>query len=1015
MNMNRMTHLLAALAATGVLLVGGVASAENAPYVGTYEADNFFSTITSNEMAALRTKKILFASRSFGLNMRDGLDRLKVKNPMHDLLNSYIRYDVLGAGGDLSIIPTNVFSSYNFVHFLCSLNPLTKRLDEVETLLRQAPYSFGNQVDVVMVYYHTATAAVFDTYTNKMDTLQADFPNIKFIYVTSGLSGPQYYSNNTNSAAFGALVRAKYKGNAPLYDLGYILSNDGGCGDVFCPENSDDPTGLHPNSAIGEERMGKAFLLMMRDLYFGSGCTNFTPPTVPSNLTGTALSDSSIKLAWDVSTHECGIARYELTRNGTPLASLTKTNYTDTGLTENTAYRYAVRAVSMAEIASAYSATSTVSTLVDSTAPTVTVVRAVSGTEVSVEFTETMDPVTCGVATNYAINYGVSVLSASLSGKIVTLTTSAMADGTNYTLTLNRVADGSSAKNPIAAGAQAVFTYVRVLYPSDPTAYWTFNGTLNDASGNGLNGTWSSATNFGAGLLGQGVTLSGATNGSYPQVVNNALLGGMSQLTVSMWARKNSATVAGTLLMKSGAYYITVNDNNSLKVNIQAAASVVLTPTVTDLNNTNWHHYCLVYDGTNASMYVDGGSPRNSKALTGNVVANTIKLSIGKNEVNTPYATFAGDIDEVKLFRRALSTNEINALVSGGISGRVDRIAVRALLDANGLTNKQVDALSVYEKDRITKLYLQEGGVSNITANIGQLSELTLLHVYGDRALGHPLLSRVAPEIGSCTKLTELLLAQNSLTNLPTAITNLTKLTVCSIGENLLCGSYPWENWADTYDSDWRASQNCPASLFYIYSILNGPGSVFPTNRLAVSAGQSTQLVYSAHGWHEITNFVGNGASVPAAVGRPAYTAVYANVSADITNEVTFAVTKAPADGQTPATWYGPLGANPAVADEDQDNLSLNQEYLINSSPTQSNAFRMISANLDSQQHVSLSWRSMGLPNGQVQIGLQTELNGAFTYPSGMTVYSNGVCTWRSSTPATNDTGFVRLKINGTP
>jgi hypothetical protein len=580
------------------------------------------------------------------------------------------------------------------------------------------------------------------------------------------------------------------------------------------------------------------------------------------------------------------------------------------------------------------------------------------------------------------------------------------------------VADGSSAKNQIVSGSQASFTYLRVLYPGDPTAYWTLDGTTNDVSGNALNGVWMGSSSYGPALLGQGMALSGTAAGSYMRVGYNSLLDGMSQLSVSVWARKNTATVGGQLFRKHSVYALEAT-GTGLKGYVTGTGTVnISVTTVASLNNTNWHHYALVYNGTNVRSYVDGVQ-QSSGTLSGNLGVYSSgangNLNIGANTVNKPYLSFAGDMDEMKLFRRALSTNEIAALFSSGIAGRADRLAVRAILDANNLTNKQVDAISVYQYDRITKLYLQESGVSNLTSEIGQLSELNLLHVYGDRALGHPLLSRMASEIGNCTKLTEMDLSQNSLTNLPTAITNLTKLTICSIGDNLLCGSYPWENWANTYDPDWRATQDCPASFYYIYSMLHGPGSVFPTNRLAIGAGQSTQLVYSANAWHKLTGFSGNGLTVPSAIGHQTYTAVYANVSADITNEVTFSVVRADVDGNTPATWYGPLNANPAVADEDQDSLSLAQEYLINSNPAQSNTFQMITAGLDASQRFSLSWRSLGLPNGQVQIGLQHNLNGSTIYPAGATVYSNGVCTWRSSEPVTNNAGFIRLKINSTP
>jgi PKD repeat protein len=834
--------------ATAILLSGGAASAQDAPYVGAYEADNFFSTITTNEMNVLRTKKILFLSRSFGINMVEGLARLEAKNPVYDFNSSYVKYEVQTLG--LGTVETNAFAKYNFVHCMATYYPHTQRLIELSTLLRDPPYSFGTQVDVVMVDYHTATAALFDTYKSTMDSLQAEFPNVKFIYVTSGFSGWQYAADNANSAAFGALVRNAYKGKVPLYDWGYILSNDGGCGDVSCPENITDPTGLHSDSPIGEERVGKAFLLMLRDLYFGSGCTNLAPPTVPGNLSGTALSDSSIRLTWDPSAHECGVARYELTRNGTMLPSLTKTNYTDTGLTENTAYRYALRAVSMAEVASAYSSTSTVSTLVDSTAPTVTLARAVSGTAISVTFSENLSSVSAQTATNYTLNYGVSVLSASLSGKTVTLFTSEMSNGTNYTLTINHVADASSATNSIAPGTQVSFTYLRVNYPEDPVAWWKFDGTLADASGNSLTGTWKNSTGtYTNALLGPGLALVAGSTG-YVQVANNKLLDGMTNgMTISIWAKKQDANLGGMLFIKSGAYRFGVFSNTfAYHFGTTQKTQFGAVSAISNINNTNWHHYCMSYNGINLTLSVDG-TQRYSYSMTGDVltvsgqslyigtdpytpfkvVTNTVVTGTVVIVTNTVAAmsSFDGQLDEMKIFRRALSTNEIFGLYTNGLTGSADRQAVRNILDANGLTNRTVDSGAVYQKDRITKLYVQEAGVSNLTADIGSLSELTLLHCYGDRSLGFPMLTRVAPEIGSCSLLTELLLAQNSLADLPSSITNLTKLTVCSIGDNYLCDANPsWENWADTVDPDWRATQDCgtplPPTAVFSANVISG-------------------------------------------------------------------------------------------------------------------------------------------------------------------------------------------------
>jgi hypothetical protein len=115
-----------------------------------------------------------------------------------------------------------------------------------------------------------------------------------------------------------------------------------------------------------------------------------------------------------------------------------------------------------------------------------------------------------------------------------------------------------------------------------------------------------------------------------------------------------------------------------------------------------------------------------------------------------------------------------------------DARAVRRLLDANGLTKKQVDAVSVVENGRVVKLFLQEAGVKEITPDIGQLTELRLLHAYGDRTLGLPLLTTVSPALAKCTKLEELLLTQNSLDTLPPELATLKNIKTLSIAENPL-------------------------------------------------------------------------------------------------------------------------------------------------------------------------------------------------------------------------------------
>lgn len=115
-----------------------------------------------------------------------------------------------------------------------------------------------------------------------------------------------------------------------------------------------------------------------------------------------------------------------------------------------------------------------------------------------------------------------------------------------------------------------------------------------------------------------------------------------------------------------------------------------------------------------------------------------------------------------------------------------DALAVRALLDANGLEKKTIEGVSVIEGGRIVGLYLQECGITTLPAEIGKLDALRMLWLYGDRKQSYPLLRKIAPEIGRCTNLEEIQLAQNDLENLPVEITQLPKVKLLTIGDNRL-------------------------------------------------------------------------------------------------------------------------------------------------------------------------------------------------------------------------------------
>lgn len=69
-----------------------------------------------------------------------------------------------------------------------------------------------------------------------------------------------------------------------------------------------------------------------------------SPPTTPGDLTVSAVTNNSASLAWTASTDDVGVTGYRVRRDGTVVATVTATSFTDTGLAEGTTYRYTVEA-----------------------------------------------------------------------------------------------------------------------------------------------------------------------------------------------------------------------------------------------------------------------------------------------------------------------------------------------------------------------------------------------------------------------------------------------------------------------------------------------------------------------------------------------------------------------------------------------------------------------------------------------------------------------------------------------
>ncbi len=152
------------------------------------------------------------------------------------------------------------------------------------------------------------------------------------------------------------------------------------------------------------------------------------PPTAPTSLTSTGKTKTAVSLSWTASTDSNGILGYDVYNGSTKVntALISTTSYTVTGLTANTAYSFAVKAVDPSLNASASSSALSITTnanAITSCSGTGTITQqkwdGISGTAVSdltsnANYpntpTSTSTLTSFEAASNVADNYGLRVL-----------------------------------------------------------------------------------------------------------------------------------------------------------------------------------------------------------------------------------------------------------------------------------------------------------------------------------------------------------------------------------------------------------------------------------------------------------------------------------------------------------------------------------------------------------------------------------------------------------------------------
>ena len=344
-----------------------------------------------------------------------------------------------------------------------------------------------------------------------------------------------------------------------------------------------------------------------------------------------------------------------------------------TGLTPATTYHYRLVAASSGGTTNGTDMTFTTSAP-SPVAPTVTTTAASNVTTTTATLNGTVNP--NGASTTYYFQHGTTT-----SYESTTTSTSAGSGASNETEStpITGLTPGTTYHYRIVAsnaggttnGNDITFTTMSSQLTA-LVAYYPFNDTPNDSSGNGNDGTVVGGVTYGFGRQNAACELDGRTG--YIIIPNSGTLQSPTNaISLCGWMKINSwpglqvaAMVSKTTTSNYGQYELNYQDWDS---RVGPEISFIINTnnggrgltTYDTLNFGTWYFLAATWDGDSAKMYVNGDF-KGGDTLTGVMIPDTNSLVLGLSTPGTYTLYLDGSLDEIRIYNTALTQHCVDSL-----------------------------------------------------------------------------------------------------------------------------------------------------------------------------------------------------------------------------------------------------------------------------------------------------------------------------------------------------------------
>ena len=221
-------------------------------------------------------------------------------------------------------------------------------------------------------------------------------------------------------------------------------------------------------------------------------------------------------------------------------------------------------------------------------------------------------------------------------------------------------------------------------------AYWPLDdgggATASDASGNEYDGTLNGGPVWGVGMFGGALDFDGADD--YVDCGNPGILNfGTGDFTISAWIKMPAASETNTIFANGGddgggvRYTLSMGESNDNGITMLTDdnSDKIRAEGATLVTDDLWHHVVGMREGTTLRTSVDGvyedginDLPSAGYDLSGTSQKNVLIGAIWSEGDNVIKKHFSGLIDDVAIWNRALTVDEIGYLWNDGIGNSIN-------------------------------------------------------------------------------------------------------------------------------------------------------------------------------------------------------------------------------------------------------------------------------------------------------------------------------------------------------